>query len=145
MKQLSQAKGIPVEILEMASAADADGFNTNGSINWPKFSEWYELHKDELVKSSLNSLEYFKTQIAKRDVQIRDEQLKKMRGESLSPDEVKEFLTRVGKAQAKKLFSCPDEINPKLEGLDEAKRLAVLKDSFSTIANFFFQELDKWI
>lgn len=141
MKALSAAKNIPYNILKVAKSMDAPGFNTNNSINWIQFQPWYEQNKDILAENETDSLGHYKKEIAKRDVVIRDEQIKRLKGESLDPADVKSFLNKLSSKQkavltkrlSQDLASKHPELKPEID------------QAIHDVCSIFQTEQSKWI
>lgn len=140
MGTLSKSKGIPMAHLKLAKKMGAPGFDGDKPVKTDLFLPWYEANKQNLVKDADDSLEYYKKEIAKRDVIIRDETIKKLKKESLDPADVKQFFNRVEQSQKVVFDDSFRDFKSKYPHL--AKEIdSIIID----ICNTFQGETTKWI
>ena len=116
--QCSKAENIPYELLKKAKANSAPGMYSNGDIAWLELKPWLELHRDELDIETNDSIQFFKKEIAKRDVILRDLEIKKAKSESLDPEDVKKFLVSLATLLSSILKKKKSELSSKCIGYE---------------------------
>jgi hypothetical protein len=145
MKQLAETKDIPLHILKMAKVANAPGFNSNNSVNYSLLAPWLLENQEQLEANYHDTLEHYKKEIAKRDVVIRDLEIKKRKGEALDPEEVKSFLAKVATIQSALLTArFVHDLPPKTTGLSIGEIKELNKNAVIEICNVFSKELAQW-
>jgi hypothetical protein len=104
MAACTNGTGTPRAILKRAKHRNAPGFCSNNKILWNQLKPWLEANKELLNKSikdvndidaDAEDLQFFKKEIAKRDVVLKDLAIKKAKQEALDPTEVKDFLGKL--------------------------------------------------
>lgn len=95
MKQCATATGVSVKALRIAKGMGGPGFLPSGRIDWVLLEPWLNTNKNLISSQSEESLEFYKIEIAKRDVVLRDLAIQKAKEEMLDPSEVKKFLSQL--------------------------------------------------
>jgi len=145
MKALANAEpAATMAILRMAKGLNAPGFNINGTINYKLLEPWLKERKEELEDGSSDSLQYYKKEIAKKDVVLRDLEIQKRKGNYLEPEDVKAFLNKVALSQNALFISRMKELPVKLEGKKAADIDTALKEVTHEICSIFSKELSQW-
>src|ERR1051326_480477 len=116
--QCAGATGYDKKILLAAKKSGAPGFTPHNRIHWDKLEPYLIAHKLELETAAGHSLEFFKTEIAKRDVVLRDLEIQKKKEEAISPDEIKQFLTTFGTLLSSVLKKKREEMMSKATGYE---------------------------
>lgn len=147
MKSLHSAMGIPIIQLKLAKTMNAPGFNSNNSINWMLLKPWLDENQHQLKVDEKETWEYYRIQNAIKDgvlkdqtKVINDEQIKRLKGESLDPQEVKEFLSKVSAKQAIVFKSTVKDLSSKYPHLKTE-----LEDLVKEVCSIFQDEEIKWM
>ena len=141
MRLLSDAKKISVAALKRAKKMNAPGFIKN-TIDWSLLEPWYKEHEVEIVDSidleeDTDSLLFYKKEIAKRDVTLRDLEIKKKKELFLDPDQVIEFLQNIAIAQNALFNARMKELPVKLAGKSAEDIDIALKEVASEVCKVY--------
>lgn len=139
MVQCSSKTGVPKILLKKAKALGAPGFDAHARIDWNELEPWLNVHRAELESSADESLEYYKTQIAKRDVVLRDLSIAQKKEELIDPAEIKHFLNKLGVILSSVLKKQRQELQSKCIGYEK-----IIDESTLDIFKLINSELDKW-
>jgi len=134
IKALSAATGLERKLLVMAKERNFPGFCNNNTVNWPHLKPTLEARYEELLKAEPCDIKTLKEELAKRDIRIKDLNIRKLEGNLLEPDDVKKFLVELATKQSVVLKKELLELPPKLAGKSEMEiKVAVDK----ALANIF--------
>ncbi len=116
---LSETTGLDKKILKIAKQRDFPGFLVNGNVNWTKLRPSFEHRYDELLAKTATDIKTLKEEIAKRDIKLKDLQIKKLEKHLLEPEDVKQFIVELATKTSVILKRELDELPPRLAGQDE--------------------------
>ena len=139
MAQCSLRTGVSKKSIKTAKSLGAPGFTPNGRVLWDDLGPYFKQHQGVIDANSEETLEYYKTQIAKRDVVLRDLQIQKAKAEMIDPSEVKKFLTEFAVILSSVLKSKQKEIRSKATGYEK-----LIDDEFVEIFNLMGKEIAAW-
>ena len=140
MEQCANITGISKTILKKCKALGAPGFvKRSGRIDWKQFEPWFSVHKGEVISASDDSLEFYKKEIAKRDVTLRDLSIAQKREELIDPVEIKKFLTQLGIILSSVLKKQRQELMSKAVGYEK-----IIDEAFQNTFKFIETEIEKW-
>jgi hypothetical protein len=146
LSALSSTTGIPKAILRIAKKLDAPGCATNAKIDWAKLKPWFEDHYEELTSSVQLESADLKAELQKRDIRLKDLQIRKLERNLLEPDEVKLLLVELATKLSVILKTVFAELPPRLTGQAEpAIKLALDKaqQDIFTVLQSSGQNVDK--
>jgi hypothetical protein len=141
---LHEATGIPKTLLLAAKKKNCTGFYANGTVNYKTAKDAIVKMLDALDEATKDDIAFWSKENKKKDVILKDLQIKKLESEMIEPSEVKALLVELATKQSvviKRIFT---ELPPKCAGksevdikiiLDEAQKeiFGVLKDKSDTI------------
>lgn len=116
---LSIAAGIPKKILALAKKRGCSGFYTNSTVNWKVAKEPFESMLNELEEVGADDIAYWKKEIAKKDVVLKQLQIKKLEQNLIEPEEVKQLLIELATKQSVEIKKIFGELPPKCAGKNE--------------------------
>ena len=119
--QLEAATGIPRPILRLAKKLCFAGFkNANQTVNWKLLKPELEKRYDELITQKLpEDISTIKIELAKRDLKLKDLQIRKLERNLLEPDDVKQLLVELATKNSIIIKTILDELPPRLAGKAE--------------------------
>lgn len=141
---LSKATGIPKKLLANAKKKNCVGFNANNTVNWEKAKTAFEAMLDSIELEARDDIGFWNKENKKKDVALKELQIKKLERNLIEPEEVKEILIELATKQSvviKRVFS---ELPPKLAGKNEAEIKVILDEGMQTIFNVLKDKLDNW-
>ena len=139
MAQCSAHTGYPKKVLQAAKRMGAPGFTQNSRILWKELGPYLTTHQGVIESDADHSLEYYKTEIAKRDVVLRDLSIAQKKEELIDPAEIKKFLTKLGVILSSVLKKQRQELQSKCVGYE-----SIINESTVEIFNLIEGELNKW-
>lgn len=141
LTQASNATGIPKRIIKLAKlqGGPAAGFLPNNRIDWDLAEAYIRTHMNALEAGASDSLEYFKKEIARRDVVLRDLQIQKAKGDMIDPAEVDSFLTEFAIILSSTLKKKRQELASKCTGYED-----VIDKEFGEIFRAIDTEIANW-
>lgn len=139
MRDCSAKENIPMSLLKMAKKMDAPGFQVNGVISFHKLSPWLALHRPQLEHDEDKNLTYYKTQIAKRDLVLRDLTIAQKKQELIDPDEIKKFLVQLGVVFSSVLKKQRTDLMSRCIGYERE-----IDESTGEVFKLIEEELSKW-
>jgi hypothetical protein len=144
MEQCSGATGISKEMLKMAKARNCPGFIAH-YVDWDLVGPW--IKKNEELLKRWEGIPLADLKKAKLQEEIENKRLdnQQMRGDILSPDEVKQFLIAVGVSESAIMKKWPAELAPKLVGKAQGEIEATLTNAIVELMNLYKVELDKFL
>jgi hypothetical protein len=143
LSMLSDATGIPRKMLKLAKKKDIRGFFTNGSINWTVLKPELERVYDTLVATEIDDIAYWKKEIAKRDVELKDLQIDQIKNDTIEPDDVRRLFVEISTQQSIVLNKVFKELPPKLAGAGETEIKVILDDELQTIYKVIKERIAK--
>jgi hypothetical protein len=133
IKALSAATGLDLKIIRVARDRDFPGFNSNKSVNWTHLRPAIESRHEELVSRANTDIKTLKEEIAKRDIKLKDLQIKKMESNLVEPDDVKKFVTELATKHSIVIKKELQELPPKLSGKSECEIKVLLDAAIASI------------
>ena len=136
---LSNASGIPRPLLKLAKKQNYDGFQLNQSVNFRILKPDLENNIDELLLMGSDDIQHYKKEIAKREVKLKDLQIKKLEKNMLEPEEVKNMFIELATKQSvviKKIFG---ELPPRISGKSEQECKVILDKYLEQIFELFIK------
>jgi hypothetical protein len=138
-KQCATATGNDIKIIKQAKKVGAPGFLVSNRIEWNILKPWLDANRNTISQAAGESLEYYKTEIAKRDVTLRDLQIQKARREALDPIEVKKFLSQLAILLSSTLKKKKDDLMSKCTGYED-----MIDKEFTEIFIMIQKEISVW-
>jgi hypothetical protein len=139
MLQCSAQTGYPKKVLMAAKKMGAPGFRSSSRICWAELEPYLTSHKVAIEADAEESLEYYKTQIAKRDVVLRDLSIAQKKEELIDPAEIKKFLTKLGVILSSVLKKQRQELQSKCTGYER-----IIDESTQEVFKLINAEMEKW-
>lgn len=136
---LSNASGIPRPLLKLAKKQNYAGFQLNQSVNFRLLKPDLENNIDDLIMMDSDDIQHYKKEIAKREVKLKDLQIKKLEKGMLDPEDVKGMLIELATKQSvviKKIFS---ELPPRISGKSEQECKVILDKYLKDIFDLFLK------
>lgn len=144
LTQASGATGFDRNFLRAAKAHGCPGF-IHHRINWELAGPWIEANKAQIEAWADESLENIKKENLIKDGLLKDLEIQKRKGEYISPDDVKQFLTSMGVAQSAILKKMIKELPPKCVGRPVGEIEQMVEATVLEIFNVFKDGTDKWL
>lgn len=138
--QCASATGYDKKVIKQAKASGAPGFTQSNRIIWRELEPWLITNKTAVESAASHSLEYYKTEIAARDVVLRDLEIQRKKEESISPDEIKHFLSSFGTLLSSALKQKRQELMSKVTGYE-----SVIDKEFVDLFKLVNKELDSFL
>ena len=145
LTEVSIRTSIPERIIRLCEKLNADGFNTNRTVNLTKFVELYNKNKDtnpQLAGQEI-TLEDLKIEDKEMDIRLKKLKEKQLERELIEPEEVKALLVELATAQSALLKKIFYELPPRLTGLDEPSIKVILDKSLEEIFDLIKNRVEK--
>lgn len=136
---LSSATGIDKKYFKMAKRQNFTGFCNNNTVNWKILKEPFEKAYDDLIMMGSDDIQHYKKEIAKREVKLKDLQIKKLEKGMLDPEDVKGMFIELATKQSvviKKIFG---ELPPRIAGKSEPECKVILDKYLKDIFDLFLK------
>ena len=143
--QLSKITGIPKKLLTSAKRKDCVGFNANGTINWNKAKPAFEAMLDTLEAEARDDIGYWNKENKKKDVALKELQIKKLERNLIEPEEVKQLLIELATKQSVVIKRVFGELPPKCAGKSETDIKIILDEGMQTIFEILKNKIDNWV
>ena len=118
-KNLSATSGIPLKLIKLAKAKGLPGFKGSSQIKWEQLKPEFEKALPKLLDEQTEDISFYKTELAKKDVRLKELQIRKLERNLLEPAEVKlllvELATNISVSIKKELNELPPRIAGKTE------------------------------
>ena len=144
---LHHATGLNKKVLSRCKHENMAGFQTNSNVNLKLLREplekVYTQYMAELEnKAPSQDIKHYKTEIAKRDVTLRDLQIKKLERNMLEPEDVKKMLIELATLQSITINNIMNELPPRLVGLAEGDIRLIIEQSTALIYKVIKEKID---
>ena len=138
---LSSATGLDKKILKLARKKDFEGCYANGTVAWNRLKPVLEARYNELTDALPDDIATLKQELVKRDIKLKDLEIKKREGNYLEPEDIKQFLVSLATKLSVSIKKELGELPPRLAGKDEA---SIQIEITKTLSNIFevIQEID---
>ena len=144
LKALAVKTGIDIKIIRKCKHLNADGFNTNNSVNVDRFLAWYEANKDKIdaIPSSGTTLDELKIQDKQMDIRLKKLKERELEKTLIEPQEVKALLVELATKQSIVLKKIFNELKPKLSGKSESDITIILDENLQIIFNVLQEKIN---
>jgi hypothetical protein len=119
MTTVSMLTGIDKNLLRITRKKGLLGFSSNGQIVWRKFKPEFEKRYAELAESLKEDSIGLKAELQRRDIRLKDLQIRKLEGNLIDPDDFKLLLVEWGTAIGAVIKKELDELVPRVIGKSE--------------------------
>jgi hypothetical protein len=119
MATIAEATGIDKNLLRLAKKMGFPGFHANGSVCWKKLRPEFEARCAELQEELKNDPIGLKAELQKRDIRIKDLTIRRMEGNLLDPNDVKQLLVELATATSAVIKKELGELPPRVAGTSE--------------------------
>lgn len=141
---LSEATGLEKKILSLAKKRNFKGFTSNQRVNWNLLKPELEERYKELEEALPDDIATYKKEIAKREVKLKDLQIRKLEKNLIEPSEVKALLVELATKQSVVLKQVFSELPPKITGKPEPEVKLILDKALQDIFKVL-QESDQLV
>jgi hypothetical protein len=141
---LSKATGIPKQILSKAKNDNLAGFNANATVNLALARPALIEHYDDLAQATSKDKEYWAIENKKKDVELKELQIKKLAANMLDPAEVKSLLIDIATRQSAVIKRVFNELAPKISGKGEQECKVELDEAMTELFKVLKDKIDKW-
>jgi hypothetical protein len=145
--QLSRATGISKSVLRRARDMGSPGFIASNKFDTSLILPFIENHKQELDTTpnkddttAGESYAFYRKEIAKRDVILRDITISQKREELIDPADLKRFLTQLGVILSSVIKKQRQELMSKCIGYEK-----VIDENTQDVFKLINIEMEKWL
>lgn len=134
MAQASSSTGFDKKLLKTAKKLGAPGFDQSNRVNWTLLEPWLKDNKNLLESQADESLEHYKIEKTKLECELLDLKIKEEKENLISPEEIKQFLNKLGILLSSVLKKKREELMSKITGYE-----SIVDKEFQEV----FKTLDK--
>lgn len=130
---LSFSTGIDKKYFKIAKKRSFAGFCANNTVDWRKLKPVFDEEYDNLVNDAPDDIGHYKKEIAKREVKLKDLQIKKLEKGMLDPEDVNRMMIELATKQSVILKRIFGELPPRISGKSEPECKVILDKALQEI------------
>lgn len=142
--QLSDATGVPREILSVCRTRGYPGIKPNGRIKWSELKPRLEADYDALVEAVNDDVTFWNKENKKLDCQIKELKKTMLQKNMIEPADVAKLVTELGVNVSVIIKSIFAQLTKSVVGKTEPEVTVILEEKEREVFNLFKKSAEEW-